>query len=380
LPLPRRTPSIAMSASLFQHDGVRQVARSAGPRSSGASQTGAVARPHRDRESGTFFSSIRRHNEDVLETSARLLRLLSLLQAAQELTGPQLAHRLGVTTRTIRNDVERLRRLGYPVHATLGTTGGYRLGAGAALPPLLLDDEEAVAIVVGLRTAATGAITGIEDTALRALAKLEQVLPSRLRHRIGALQAAMTPLGRPGPTVDAHVLTAIAAAIRGHERLRFDYTGHDGTAGRRMVEPHRLVHIRSRWYLVAWDIDRDDWRTFRADRIQPRIPSGPRFTARADPEGDIAAYVERGLGSALWRLQASVVVHAPASVISTQLPPAVLVEALDHETCIAHVGADTPQMLAHYIGLLDADFDVTEPPELIDHIRKLAERYRRATP
>jgi predicted DNA-binding transcriptional regulator YafY len=315
----------------------------------------------------------------TLQTSARLLRLLSLLQARTGWSGPELADRLGVTTRTIRNDVERLRSLGYPVHATPGLGGGYRLGAGAALPPLLLDDDEAVAVAVGLRTAAGGTVTGIQETSLRALAKLEQLLPSRLRHRVRALQAATVEIPGPGPTIDAEVLTAIAGACRDHQRLRFDYRDHDGSASSRTVEPHRLVHDRGRWYLVAWDTDRQAWRTFRADRIQPHTPTGPRFAPRDPPGGDVAAYLSRGVGSATWRYRARVTVHAPAELIAGRLPPAVVVEAVDQRSCIVNVGSDTPQMLAAYLGMLDADFDVDGPPELVERLRTLADRYRRAT-
>ena len=197
----------------------------------------------------------------MLPTSARLLRLLGLLQTHRDWTGPQLAERLAVSTRTVRNDVEKLRSLGYPVHSTTGVSGGYRLGPGAALPPLLLDDDEAVAVAVGLRSAAGGTVAGIEETSLRALAKLEQVLPSRLRHRVSALARAVVALPGTGPAVDADVLTAIAAAVRAHERLRFDYADHGGATSRRDTEPHRLVHTGRRWYLVAWDVTRADWRT-----------------------------------------------------------------------------------------------------------------------
>jgi predicted DNA-binding transcriptional regulator YafY len=314
----------------------------------------------------------------MLQTSARLLRLLSLLQARADWSGQELADRLGVTTRTVRNDVQRLRSLGYPVHASPGVGGGYRLGAGATLPPLLLDDEEAVAVAIGLRTAAAGSVTGIQETSVRALAKLEQVLPSRLRHRVNALQAATVEIAASGPTVDPEVLTAIAGACRDHQRLRFDYRDHDGSATIRTVEPHRLVHDRGRWYLVAWDVDRADWRTFRADRIQPRVPTGPRFAPRELPGGDVATYLLRGVGSATWRYQARVRVHAPAAAITGRLPPAVLVEAIDEHTCIINVGSDTPQMLAVYLGMLDADFEVGEPSELLDQLRRLADRYRRA--
>src|SRR3954466_9885333 len=216
----------------------------------------------------------------MLETSARLLRLLSLLQARRDWTGTELATRLGVTTRTVRNDIGRLRALGYPVDARPGVAGGYRLGTGGALPPLLLDDDEAVAVVVGLRTAASGSITGIEESSVRALAKLQQVLPSRLRHRAGAFQAYALAAPSDGPRVDPDVLTVIAGACRDHERLRFDYQTHGGATSQRSVEPYRLVNDRRRWYLVAWDLGRDDWRTFRIDRMKLRTPTGPRFTSR----------------------------------------------------------------------------------------------------
>jgi predicted DNA-binding transcriptional regulator YafY len=274
--------------------------------------------------------------------------------------------------------MERLRGLGYPVHATPGVGGGYRLGAGAALPPLLLDDDEAVAVAVGLRTAAGGSVTGIQETSVRALAKLEQVLPSRLRHRVNALQTATVEIPAKGPTVAAEVLTAIAGACRDHQRLRFDYRDHDGSASLRTVEPHRLVHDRGRWYLVAWDTDRQDWRTFRADRIRPRTPTGPRFAPREPPDGDVATYLLRGVGSATWRYRARVRVHAPAALVAGRLPPAVQVEAVDEHTCIVAAGSDTPQMLAVYLGLLDVDFEVVEPPELVEQLRTLADRYRRA--
>src|SRR5437016_8160914 len=219
----------------------------------------------------------------MLETSARLLRLLSLLQARRDWTGTELATRLGVTARTIRNDVDRLRGLGYPVDARPGVAGGYRLGAGGVLPPLLLDDDEAVAVAIGLRTAASGSIAGIEETSIRALAKLQQVLPSRLRHRVSAFQSYALAMPSRGPRVDPDVLTVIASACRDHERLRFDYRAHSGTASRRTVEPYRLVNDRRRWYLVAWDTDRDAWRTFRVDRIELRTTAVPRLKPRALP-------------------------------------------------------------------------------------------------
>jgi predicted DNA-binding transcriptional regulator YafY len=315
----------------------------------------------------------------MLETSARLLRLLSLLQARRDWTSPELAARLGVTTRTIRNDVNRLRDLGYPVEARPGVAGGYRLGSGGALPPLLLDDEEAVAVAVGLRTAASASIAGIGETSLRALAKLQQVLPSRLRHRVSAVQAATLSMPSPGPVVDPDTLTVIAAACRDHEILRFDYRSHSGTASRRVAEPYRLVNDRRRWYLVAWDTGRGDWRTFRVDRIQPRTPAGPRFTPRPlPPDEEIMARVARGVGEATWKYRAKVIVAAPAAHVRSRLPIPVEVEPLGEDRCSFEPGSDHPEMLALYLGMLDADFTVVDSPDLVDALRKLTGRYQRA--
>ncbi|GLW26133.1 DNA-binding transcriptional regulator [Microbispora amethystogenes] len=315
----------------------------------------------------------------MLETSARLLRLLSLLQARRDWPGATLADRLGVSERTVRRDVDRLRELGYPVESTRGTDGGYRLVAGTAMPPLLLDDDEAVAAAIGLRAAA--GVAGVEEAAERAAAKLEQVLPSRLRRRVGALQTHSEPVppDRPGPAIDPAVLGVLAAACRDRERLRFDYRAHDGSSGVRIVEPYRLVSWGRRWYLVAWDTGRDDWRTFRVDRIAPRTPTGPRFPPRDPPEGGAAAYVARGVSAAAWRHHARVLVHAPAEVVAQRINPAVgVVEDVDGRTCVLVTGADTPNTLAVHLGLLDLDFEVTGPPELVDHLRTLTVRYARA--
>ncbi|WP_062442567.1 helix-turn-helix transcriptional regulator [Herbidospora daliensis] len=315
------------------------------------------------------------------DTAQRLLRLLSLLQTPRDWSGPELAERLGVTPRTVRNDVDRLRGLGYPVRGLRGVTGGYRLGPGAEVPPLLLDDDEAVAVAVGLRVGATqGAVTGLEEAALRALTKLEQMLPARVRRRVNGLRASFAPLPQPGPRVDADTLTAIAAAVRDHERLRFDYTGHDGAAARREVEPHRLAHGRGRWYLVGWDVARSDWRTFRVDRMELKTPNGPRFTPREHPAGDLEGHVATGLATATWRCRARVTVRAPAAYVRERLPPGVPVEPLGDDACVAEVGSDTPHMLACHLGLLDADFEVTGPPELVERLGVLADRYRRAVP
>ena len=315
----------------------------------------------------------------MLGTSARLLRLLSLLQARRDWTSTELATRLGVTTRTIRNDMGRLRRLGYPVDARPGVAGGYRLGTDGALPPLLLDDEEAVAVAVGLRTAACGSIAGIEETSVRALAKLQQVLPARLRHRVSAFQSSTLPMPSHGPQVDPDVLTVIASACRDHERLRFDYRAHSGAASRRTVEPYRLVNDRRRWYLVAWDMDRDAWRTFRVDRIEPRTPTGPRFTPRPlPPDPELAAQVARGVGEATWRYRARVIVHAPAAYVRGRLPIPAEVQPLNEDRCAFEPGSDHPEMLALYLGMLDADFTIVDSPELVDALRKLTRRYQRA--
>ena len=315
----------------------------------------------------------------MLETSARLLRLLSLLQARRDWTGAELAGRLGVTTRTIRNDIGRLRGLGYPVDARPGVAGGYRLGAGGAMPPLLLDEEEAVAVAIGLRTAASGSIAGIEETSMRALAKLQQVLPSRLRRQVSALRAYALPVPARGTQVDPDVLTLIASACRDHERLRFDYLAHSGAASRRSVEPYRLVNDRRRWYLVAFDTDRDAWRTFRVDRIEPRTPAGPRFTPRAlPPDQEIAAQVARGAGEEAWRYRARVIVHAPAAHVLSRLPIPMEVESLGEDRCAFEPGSDHPEMLALYLGMLDADFIIVDSPELVAALRKLTGRYQRA--
>jgi predicted DNA-binding transcriptional regulator YafY len=317
----------------------------------------------------------------MLETSARLLRLLSLLQSPRDWTGAELAERLGVTGRTVRTDVERLRSLGYPVVGTRGAVGGYRLGAGAHLPPLLLDDEEAVAITVGLRTAAGGAIAGLEEASLRALAKLEQVLPSRLRRRVNSLHqyTVAVPRDSTGPMVDPELLSTLAGACRDHEGLRFDYDDHAGTPSRREAEPYRLVNWGRRWYLLAYDLGRGDWRTFRVDRIRLRTPNNPRFTPRALPTDDVAAYVSGRISAAAWRYPARVTVFAPAAVVADRINPAVgTVEPRDEHTCLLHTGADSVETIAVHLSLLDQDFEVSEPPELVEYVRRLSARYARA--
>jgi predicted DNA-binding transcriptional regulator YafY len=312
----------------------------------------------------------------MLETSARLLKLLSLLQSPRDWSGAALATELGVGVRTVRRDVEKLRTLGYPVDAVPGVSG-YRLGAGAALPPLLLDDEEAIAVAVGLRAAATATVAGIEESSVRALTKLEQVLPSRLRYRVKLLQeVAVTPAG--GPSVQPDVLLAVAAASRDHQRLRFDYRNHDGTATTRTTEPHRLVHMGRRWYLVAWDLDRADWRTFRLDRLEPRIPTGPRFTPRDVPELD---RTERGIASGAYPFQARVLVHASLEQVTDKFGSNVAtVTPVDASTTLVETGGNTLDQLALHIGLMGYPFEIQSPPELIAHVQGLATRLAASVP
>lgn len=312
-------------------------------------------------------------------TSSRLLGLLSLLQARRDWPGAELANRLSVSGRTVRRDVERLRDLGYPVQSLTGPAGGYRLRAGTAMPPLLLGDEEAIAIAVGLRTAARASVTGIEEAALRALVKLEQVLPAHLRRRVAALGSATIapPIG--GPTVDPQHLTAIATACRDFECLRFAYRSRDGTESRREVEPHTLVNLGRRWYLVAWDRRREDWRTFRVDRLERPASTGVGFTPRKLPAKDAAAYVKQSLTAAANRFEARLTLHAPADQIASRVPAYWgEIEPIDANTCEYRTGDDDLGWLTVRIAMLGVDFELHEPPELAEHLRALAERLERA--
>jgi predicted DNA-binding transcriptional regulator YafY len=316
----------------------------------------------------------------MTETSSRLLEMLSMLQARRDWSGAELADRLEVSPRTIRRDVERLRRLGYPVESLTGRAGGYRLRAGSAMPPLLLDDDEAIAIAVGLRTAAHSAVTGIEETAVRALVKLDQVLPAHLRRRVRALGAATTTAPAPGPTVDPQHLTVIAAACRDRERLRFGYERRDGTASRREVEPHSLVHQGRRWYLVAWDRGREDWRSFRVDRLTRPAASGVRFDARELPAKDAADYVRRSITAMPNRYEAVVTLRASADEVADRVPSYWGdVTPIDARSCEFRTGDDDLGWLAVRIAMLGIDFEVREPPELIEHLRALASRLERAS-
>ncbi|WP_410669407.1 helix-turn-helix transcriptional regulator [Amycolatopsis sp. cmx-4-68] len=307
------------------------------------------------------------------KTSARLLALLSLLQARRDWPGPLLAERLEVSARTVRRDVDRLRELGYPIATTKGPDGGYRLGAGTELPPLLFDDEQAVALAVALRTAA-GA--GIEEAAARALNTVRQVMPARLRHRVDALH--VTAVSGGGPTVDPAVLATLSAAVHAREVLRFTYAAADPP---RRAEPHHLVTRGGRWYLVAWDLDRAGWRTFRVDRIAPRVPTGPRFTARELPGGDVATFVadrfEGKDATGDWPCRGEVILDRPAHVVSAYARDGV-VEELGPDRCRLVLGAWSWAGLAASIGRFDADIEVVGPAELKAAFGRLARRYAAA--
>ena len=316
----------------------------------------------------------------MLETSARLLRLLSLLQSRRDWSGDDLAERLEITPRTVRRDVDKLRSLGYPIEAAPGVAGGYRLGAGGELPPLLLDDAEAVAVAVGLRTAAAGGIAGIEETSVRALAKLEQVLPARLRERVTAVGAMTVPMVGGGSTVDPDVLTLLAVACRDHLRVRMDYRSHSGAATTRTVEPHRLVHTGRRWYLIAWDPSATDWRHFRIDRIRPWTPTGPRFTPREPPADDLARYTSRAVSADAYPYQGQFLMHASAESVRDVVPPTVgQVTPVNADRCRLTIGSRSLDELVIWISVLGFEFEVEHPPEVRDRARELAGRLARAT-
>lgn len=307
----------------------------------------------------------------MLETSERLLRLLSLLQARPAWPGAELAQRLRVTTRTVRRDVDRLRRLGYPVDSLPGTGGGYRLGAGAALPPLLLDDDEAVAVAVGLRVG-TG-VAGVEEAALAALAKLDQVLPPRLRHRVTAIAAATVTLRAPAPGIEPEVLATLAQACRSAQRVRTGYTDAHGRATERTLEPHRLVHTGRRWYLVARDVHRDAWRTLRVDRMSAPEITGHTFVLDDPP--DAAALVAQAIAVNPYRHAARVRVHADAETLAARVPPTVaMIERLDDATSLLTTGAHDLDSIAVHLALLGFDVDVLDPPELRTRMHTIARR------
>jgi predicted DNA-binding transcriptional regulator YafY len=315
----------------------------------------------------------------MLETSARLLRLLGLLQSQRFWSGAGLAERLEVTERTLRRDVARLRSLGYPVEATAGVAGGYQLGVGGSLPPLLLDDDEALAVALGLRSALTGSVAGIEDAAMRALSKLDPLLPPRLRRRVRALQSAVSAPSFAGPTVAADLLARVAGDCRDHHCLRFEYVDAQGRPSKRHVEPHGVVFMHPRWYLAAWDRVREDWRTFRIDRMAKPRTEAQRFVPRPLPDGDATRYVHRSVSSGGYDHHARVVLHAPLETLAARLPPQVgTLTQLGPDRCLFATASDCLHSLAVYIGLFGVDFEVQEPSALIEHLAALHQRIGRA--
>lgn len=306
-------------------------------------------------------------------TTERVLRLLALLQRRPSWTAVELASELGVTDRSIRRDVERLRTLGYPVRAAAGVGGGYQLGAGTRLPPLLLDDEEATATAVSLQLAATSAVTGAGEAAIRALAKLDQVMPPRLRSQVQAVEQATSILVGPRADVDARALVTIARACRDRVRIRFGYTGSRGEAAERSVEPVRMVTTGHRWYLMAFDLDRDDWRTYRIDRMSAVEASTWRFHPRAHP--DPVAYVQDAISTAPYRHHARVRLHAPAEHVRRRVPAQVArVEDAGDGWCVLTAGGDDLDWLAMHVAALGLETEILDPPELREAATRLAGR------
>ena len=319
----------------------------------------------------------------MLDPSARLLALLSLLQVRREWTGQELAERFEVDPRTIRRDVDKLRELGYPVHAARGVAGGYRLGSGARMPPLLLDDAEAVAVAVGLRTAAAASIAGIEETSISALAKLEQVLPDRLRRRVRALSAASSTVPLGTPSTDAEVLAVFAGACRDDQQVRFTYTAGGGAKSKRHVQPSALVHSGFNWYLAAFDLERTDWRVFRVDRVHGTVDLAGRGQRREVPGGDAAAFVQAragrsgGIGAEPGRIQVQV---SAATMAGRIAPGAAMVTPDGEKAClVATIGPWSITFLL-WMTLLDHPMTILGPPDFVDAARAFVGRLGAALP
>jgi predicted DNA-binding transcriptional regulator YafY len=317
----------------------------------------------------------------MANTSSRMLRLLSLLETHRYWPGAELAGRLQVSQRTLRRDIDRLRELGYPVQAQRGVTGGYQLAAGASLPPLLVDDEEAVALAVGLQTAAESAVEGIAESSVRALAKVVQVMPARLRRRVEALRTMTVPASWSGGarvSVDPGVLTGVAVACRDTERLRFSYTAATGQQTTRHVEPLRLVSLGRRWYLVGYDLDRHDWRSYRIDRLTAPEGTGARFRPRELPAADAAAFVRAGIGSVSAVYDVEVLIDAPAGAVRERIGRWATVENAGPGRCRIRMTADSLDWPTMALGAVGADFEVVSPPELADRVRDWGRRFTRA--
>jgi predicted DNA-binding transcriptional regulator YafY len=317
----------------------------------------------------------------MASTSSRTLRLLSLLQARRYWPGEELARQLRVSPRTLRRDVDRLRELGYPIQAQRGVAGGYQLAAGTALPPLVVDDEEAVALALGLQAAAQGAVEGIAESSVRALAKVVQVMPARLRRRVQALGAMTVPASwedAAGVSVDPGVLTTLALACRDAERVRFSYTAAGGQQTGRHVEPHRLVLLGRRWYLAGYDLDRNGWRSYRLDRLAGPRRTGARFRPRELPAADAAAFVRAGIQSTRAGYDIEVIVEAPAEVVRERIGRWASVSEIGATRCRVRMTADELEWPILGLGLVGADFRVVSPPELIDRVRDWGARFSRA--
>ncbi|WP_062430618.1 helix-turn-helix transcriptional regulator [Herbidospora daliensis] len=317
----------------------------------------------------------------MANTSNRTLRLLSLLQTRRYWLGGELAERLGVSVRTLRRDVDRLRELGYPVESQRGVDGGYQLAAGAALPPLVIDDEEAVALAVGLQAAAQGAVEGIAESSVRVLAKVVQVMPARLRHRVEALRTMTVPSGwngSPRAGIDPDVLTAVALACRDQEQIRFSYTAAGGRESDRLTEPHRLVCTGYRWYLVAYDLTRHDWRSFRVDRMTGPEKTGTRFRPRDLPAADAAAFVNEGLENQFVPYEVEALIEAPADVVRERIGRWCTVEAIGEARCRMVMTSNTLDWPTMALGVVGADFEIVQPPELAEQVREWGSRFRRA--
>lgn len=314
----------------------------------------------------------------MADTSARTLRLLSLLQARRYWPGAELAGRLQVSPRTLRRDVDRLRELGYPIQAQRGVDGGYQLAAGSALPPLVVDDEEAVALAVGLQVAAQGAVEGTAEASMRALAKVIQVMPARLRRRVEALSAATVPASWESSTqaaVNPAILTTVALACRDTERLRFSYTAAGGQHTERHVEPYRLVLLGRRWYLVGYDLTRQDWRSFRLDRLTEPRGTGARFRPRELPAADAAAFVRAGIGNVTAVYQVEVLVGAPAAAVRERFGRWAAVAEAGEARSRIRMTADQLDWPMFLLGALGAEFQVLGPPELLDRVRDWGRRF-----
>ena len=315
----------------------------------------------------------------MLETSARLLRLLTVLQTRRYWTGSALSDHLAVTPRTRRRDVDRLRSLGYAVDATSGPGGGYQLGKGTAIPPLHLADDEAVAVAVALQTAAD-VFVGLSDTAMRVFAKLDGLLPGRLRRRVTAIRTATISIMGAEATIDPDIVTILATACHDSERIELDYTDRSKQPTRRIIEPLRLARVGDRrWYLVAYDVERADWRTFRVDRVQSIRSIGPRFVPREPPEG-VATYLAESISHAPYRYRARLLLHGSHERLSKRIPPwCGVLEPGDDRTSILRIGASSIEGLVCVMVVIGVDFEILEPKSLVPRVRKLSSRLVRAT-